>query len=123
MGSFVELNLAFTFAPETPEYVLGAFRDWKTGEEAPELSSVFESSLEDDGFDADLYLANYGGEEADLMGPLSLLQRAAMWRYLMSWDTVYRAALGSIRRTLVAHNANAPQGMGTARAGNRRAAR
>jgi hypothetical protein len=72
MGSFVELNLAFTFAPETPEYVLAAFRDWKTAEEAPELSSVFDSSLADDGFDADLYLGNYDGDDADLLGPLSL---------------------------------------------------
>jgi hypothetical protein len=87
MGSFVELNLALTFAPETPEYVLGAFRDWTTGEAAPELSSAFDSALADDGFDADMHLANYAGEDADLMGPLSLLQRAAVWRYLMSWGS------------------------------------
>jgi hypothetical protein len=92
MGSFVELNLAITFPPETPDYVLAAFRDWTTGEEAPELPRDFDSSLADDGFEAAMYLANYAGDDADLMGPLSLLQRAAMWRYLISerWSLTTR---------------------------------
>ena len=87
MGSFTELTLAFTFAAETPPELLGAFADWRTGEEAPELPTLEESSG-GDAFDADLYLGNYFGD--DPMGSLSLLQRAALWQSLMRWaDNAY----------------------------------
>ena len=87
MGSFTELTLAFTFAPETPPELLGAFAAWRTGDGAPALPTLEESS-DGDAFDADMYLGNYFGD--DPMGSLSLLQRAAIWRDLMGWaDNAY----------------------------------
>jgi hypothetical protein len=87
MGSFTELTLAFTFSPETPAELLGAFVQWRTGEEAPDLPTL-EDSLGADEFDADMYLGNYFGD--DPMASLSLLQRAAIWQYAMGWaDNAY----------------------------------
>lgn len=87
MGSFAELTLAFTFTAETPAEVLGAFVEWRTGEGAPELPAI-DDALDADSFDADTYLANYFGD--DPMASLSLLQRAAIWRYLVRWsDNAY----------------------------------
>jgi hypothetical protein len=83
MGSFTELTLAFTFSAETPTEVLGAFVEWRTGEGAPELPTL-EDSLGADAFDADMYLGNYFGD--DPMASLSLLERAAIWQYLMGWS-------------------------------------
>jgi hypothetical protein len=87
MGSFSELNLAFTFSAQTPVELLGAFAPWRTGEEAPELPAL-EESLGADEFDADMHLGNYFGD--DPMEGLSLLQQAAVWRYLLGWaDSAY----------------------------------
>jgi hypothetical protein len=87
MGSFTELTLAFTFSPETPAEVLGAFVEWRTGQGAHELPTL-EDSLGADGFDADMHLGNYFGD--DPAQSLSLLQRAASWQYLMRWsDNAY----------------------------------
>src|ERR687883_310409 len=87
MGSFTELTLAFTFAEETPAELLGAFGEWRLDDEGPPLPPL-EESLGDDDFDADDHLGNYFGD--DPMGPLSLLQRAAVWRYLLGWaDNAY----------------------------------
>lgn len=115
MGSFVELTLAFTFAADTPAEVLGAFRDWRTGDEAPELPAL-EDSFGADPFDAGMHLGNYFGD--DPLASLSLLQRAAVWRYLMEWsDNAYfpghaghRAALGQVRRAVDPDHADAPEG-------------
>jgi hypothetical protein len=82
MGSFTELTLAFTFSAETPADVLGAFVEWRTGDGAPELPTL-EDSLGADEFDVYTYLGTYFGD--DPMGSLSLLQRAAVWQYLMRW--------------------------------------
>ena len=87
MGSFTELTLAFTFSADTPTEALGAFAEWRTGEDAPELASLDES-LGADGFEADTYLGNYFGD--DPMAGLSLPQQAALWRYLTGWaDNAY----------------------------------
>jgi hypothetical protein len=48
MGSFTELNLAFTFSSKTPTEVLGAFRDHVSGDDPPELldlDTVLASSM------------------------------------------------------------------------------
>jgi hypothetical protein len=67
--------------------VLGAFVEWRAGEGAPELPTL-EDSVGGETFDADTYLGNYFGD--DPMASLSLLQRAAMWRYLLRWsDNAY----------------------------------
>jgi hypothetical protein len=59
---------------------MGSFTEWRTGDEAPELPTL-EQSLGADPFDADMYLGSYFGD--DPMASLSLLQRAAIWQYLM----------------------------------------
>jgi hypothetical protein len=87
VGSFTELTLAFTFSAKTPVEVLGAFADWRTGEGAPELPALTDSSGAE-AFDADMHLGNYFGD--DPMAGLSLPQRAAVWRYLLGWaDNAY----------------------------------
>ena len=87
MGSFTELALALTFAPETSAELLGAFAHWRTGEGAPELPTL-EESTGVEAFDADTHLGSYFGD--DPMAGLSLLQRAAVWRYLLGWaDNAY----------------------------------
>jgi hypothetical protein len=83
MGSFAELTLAFTFSAETPAEVMGAFAEWRTGDGAPELPTL-EQSVGADPFDADMYLGSYFGD--DPMASLSLLQRAAIWQFLMGWS-------------------------------------
>ncbi len=78
--------MAFTFSAETPTEVLGAFAEWRTGEEAPELSTLDKWGVDE--FYADTHLGDYFGD--DPMESLSLLQRAAIWRYLMPWaDNAY----------------------------------
>ena len=87
VGSFTELTLAFTFAAETPPEVLGAFVEWRTGAEAPELPSL-DDLVGADAFDADMHLGSCFGD--DPMEGLSLPQRAAMWRFLCGWaDNAY----------------------------------
>jgi hypothetical protein len=88
MGSFTELTLAFTFSAGTPAEVIGALVEWQTDQhEAPQLPTL-EDSFGGDPFDADEHLGSYFGE--DPTESLSLLQRAAIWRYLMGWpDNAY----------------------------------
>jgi hypothetical protein len=82
MGSFTELTLALTFAPETPLGVLSAFAQWQTGDETPELPP-FEDLPDVGTFDADNYLDNF--YSAPPVASLPLLHRAATWRWLLSW--------------------------------------
>jgi hypothetical protein len=84
MGSFTELTLAFTFSPDVPREVLGAFAEWRIGDGAPELPAL-DDALDPDEFDASEYLGNWFGEGPPPIESLSLLQRAALWRYLMQW--------------------------------------
>lgn len=84
MGSFTELTLAFTFSPDTPPEVLGAFSEWRTGEGAPDLPTLQEV-LGDDPFDGDIHMGNFAGD--DVMAPLSPVQRAAVWHWLLSWPS------------------------------------
>jgi hypothetical protein len=90
MGSFTEFVLAFTFAPSTPNEIIGAFAEWRvphepwrTGTPEPELPTL-ETSLGADAFDADAYLAGFYGD--DPTEGLSPLHQAALWRWLMRWD-------------------------------------
>jgi len=84
MGSFTELTLAFTFASDVPQEVLGAFSQWRTGAEAPELPAL-EETLDLDDFDPDDFVANWFGEGPPPVESLPLLHRAALWAYLMQW--------------------------------------
>jgi hypothetical protein len=82
MGSFTELNLAFTFSLETPPEVLGAFRDHVTGDDPPELLDL-DTVLGE--FYADEILGDYFGDGSDLMAGLPLVRQAGLWRYLPPW--------------------------------------
>lgn len=108
MGSFTELTLAFTFAQDKPLEVIGAFAEWRVAEPewvsgasvpglpspqvAPELPTL-ETAFGEQPFDADTHLADFSMTCAagdDPMEGLSILERAAVWRWLMGWpDTAY----------------------------------
>jgi hypothetical protein len=82
MGSFTELNLAFTFSSKTPPEVLGAFRDHVTGNDPPALLDL-DTVLGE--FYADEILGSYFGDGNDLMTGLSLARQAGLWRSLPPW--------------------------------------
>ena len=94
MGSFVELTLAMTFAKETPLEIVGAFaewqlppEEWRTGEPAPDLPTL-QTSLGDDPFDADGYLADFFDDNP--MQQLEPIHQAALWQWLARWgDNAY----------------------------------
>jgi hypothetical protein len=83
MGSFVDLELAFTFLPPTPEVVLGAFVAYRTGEGAPVLPTLEETLGEDEYERLDLELDDYITEEEWEAMPLT--NRAVIWRKLVGW--------------------------------------
>ena len=82
MGSFVDLELDFTFLPETPSAVLGAFAPFRTST-APALPPLEEIIGEDEYERLDLQLQDsFTDEELEAM---PLTHRAFMWRALVSW--------------------------------------
>jgi hypothetical protein len=82
MGSFVEVDLAFTFLPETPSVVLGAFAPFRTST-APGLPTLEETLGKDEYERLDLQLQDYFTEEE--LEAMPLTHRAVMWRALVSW--------------------------------------
>jgi hypothetical protein len=86
MGSFTELTLAFTFSSDVPQEVVGAFAQWRTGNDGPELPA-FDEALDPNDFAADEFLGDWFDEGPPPVGSLPLLQRAALWRYVMEWGS------------------------------------
>jgi hypothetical protein len=82
MGSFVELDLAFTFLSETPSVVLGAFAPFRTST-APALPTLEETIGGDEYERLDLELQDYSTDEE--LEAMPLTHRAVMWRALVSW--------------------------------------
>lgn len=82
MGSFVELNLAFTFLPETPPVVLAAFAPYRT-EGAPVLPTLEELLGEENYERLELELEDSFSEEE--FEELPLMSRAVVWRTLVNF--------------------------------------
>jgi hypothetical protein len=85
MGSFTELTLAFTFSPNTPIAIIGAFgewrvpdEDWRSAKPAPILPAL-PDDLRERAEMGDFYAV-------DSLTDLAPLEEAAVWRELMAWS-------------------------------------
>jgi hypothetical protein len=88
MGSFVELELAFAFLPETPPLVLAAFAAYRTSAPAPSLTTLEEALGEGECQRLRVEVEDY--LSAEDMDALPLTHRALVWRSLVAWgQTAY----------------------------------
>lgn len=92
MGTFTELVLAFTFAPQTPSEALAAFAPWKTGDGAPSLPSLDDSFSPEELMEIDeqVEMLVMDSDDAAAVRALPLLRRAVAWQALLNWpDNAY----------------------------------
>ncbi len=83
MGSFVDLELAFTFHAETPPIVLAAFAAFRTREDAPVLPTLEEILGAEECRRLDVELDDYFTPEERDAFPVT--HRAVAWRSLVAW--------------------------------------
>jgi hypothetical protein len=87
--SICEVTLALTFAADTPAEIIGAFVEWRTGEDSPPLPTLQESlgQRETERL-TQLFLGDVITHE--MMESLPPLHRAVGWKSLMFWSDSYR---------------------------------